>query len=62
MCMSRPKMPEPPPPVQQAKEPDTMTARKSNRRNGGMTGTMLTGTGGVAPNTLNTGGSTLLGG
>jgi hypothetical protein len=61
MCMSTPKMPAPPPPPQEIKQPGTMADRRKVRPQAGA-GTLLTGPSGVAGSTLNTGGSTLLGG
>jgi hypothetical protein len=61
MCMSTPKMPAPTPPPQEVKQPDAMAARKKVRPAAGA-GTMLTGPSGIANTSLNTGGSTLLGG
>jgi hypothetical protein len=61
MCLSKPAIPEPAPPPQEQKTPDSMnTRRKQTRTPGG--GTLLTGPAGVATGALNTGGSTLLGG
>lgn len=60
MCTSTPKMPAPPPPPQEIKQPDTMNTRRQRR--GPMPGTLLTGPSGVASGGLNTGGNTLLGG
>lgn len=59
--MSTPKMPAPTPPPQEVKQPDTMSARKKVRPAAGA-GTLLTGPSGVANTSMNTGGSTLLGG
>jgi hypothetical protein len=62
MCSS-PNMPATPPPAQDAKEPDNLQARRKARPAGmGGNGTVLTGASGVTPGSLNTGGSTLLGG
>lgn len=61
MCVSTPKMPAPPPPPQEVKQPDTMAERRKVRPAAGA-GTLLTGPSGVANTSLNTGGSTLLGG
>lgn len=61
MCMSTPSMPAPPPPPQDVKQPDTMSERRKVRPAAGA-GTLLTGPSGVANTSLNTGGSTLLGG
>lgn len=61
MCMSTPSVPPPPPPPQDVKQPDTINARKKVRPAAGA-GTLLTGPSGVANTSLNTGGSTLLGG
>lgn len=65
MCLSKtPNIPAPPPPPQEVKMPDTMSAVRSARSKsagfGG--GTMLTGPSGLATGTLNTAGATLLGG
>lgn len=62
MCVSKPSIPAPAPPPQEVKQPDSVGtgARQKNRQTGG--GTMLTGSGGVASGSLNTGGTTLLGG
>lgn len=60
MCSS-PKIPAPPPPPQEAKAPDSMNERRQ-ARSGTVSPTLLTGAGGVARGSLNTGGSTLLGG
>ena len=62
MCTSTPKMPAPPPPPQEQKAPDTVNARRRTRSNTPQAGTLLTGPSGVAGNTMNTGGTTLLGG
>lgn len=61
MCLSTPNIPAPPPPPQDAKAPDSMGARRNARRPG-QAGTLLTGPAGVASGSMNTGGSTLLGG
>lgn len=61
MCMSAPKMPTPTPPPQDVKQPDTLAERRKVRPAAGA-GTLLTGPSGVANTSLNTGGSTLLGG
>lgn len=62
MCTSTPKIPPPPPPPQAAKQADTNPRRRS-RQDGAMTGgTLLTSPSGVASNTANLGGTTLLGG
>lgn len=61
MCMSSPKMPAPPPPPQELKQPDTVAQRRKVRPMPGA-GTLLTGPSGVAAGAMNTGGSTLLGG
>lgn len=60
MCMSKPKIPAPPPPQQEIKLPDTMAARRS-RRGPPNAGTLLAGPTGVSAGALNTGGATLLG-
>lgn len=62
MCTSTPKIPPPPPPPQESKAPDSMTARRKGRNAPLQAGTLLTSPSGVASNSLNTGGSTLLGG
>lgn len=62
MCLSKPKIPAPPPPPQDIKAPDQLATSKGRRKPVGMGGTMLTGSQGVASGSLNTGGSTLLGG
>lgn len=62
MCMSTPSMPPPPPPPQEVKQPDSMAMRRAKRPTGMGQGTMLTGPSGVAAGSMNTGGSTLLGG
>lgn len=62
--MCTPKMPAPPPPPpapQESKAPDSMAARRKVRPMPGG-GTLLTSPSGVASTSLNTGGSTLLGG
>lgn len=59
--MSTPKMPASTPPPQEVKQPDTMAQRKKVRPAAGA-GTLLTGPSGVANTSMNTGGSTLLGG
>lgn len=61
MCVSAPKMPAPTPPPQEVKQPDNINARRKVRPMAGA-GTLLTGPSGVASTSLNTGGSTLLGG
>lgn len=62
MCSS-PNIPDPGPPPQETKQPDTMTQRRKQRQAGGMAGgSVLTGASGVTPGTMNTGTSTLLGG
>jgi len=60
--MSKPNIPAPPPPPQEVKAPDSLATQRGRRRPSGMGGTMLTGPTGVASGSLNTGGSTLLGG
>ena len=63
MCLSKPDIPAPPPPPQASKTPDTLSAKRSARKAGGMgQGTVLTGPQGIASSSLNTGGTTLLGG
>lgn len=63
MCLSKPNIPAPPPPPQDVKMPDTISAIRSSRNKGGFgNGTLLTGPSGVATGTLNTAGTTLLGG
>jgi hypothetical protein len=65
MCVVKtPKMPEPtqPPQMQEAKQPDTMSARRQRRPNGMGGGTILTGPSGIATSGLNLGGATVLGG
>lgn len=62
MCLSSPKIPAPPPPPQETKQPDTMNQRRKQRNAGMGGGTLLTGPSGIASSTMNTGGSTLLGG
>ena len=63
MCMSSPNMPAPPPQPQESKQPDSMATRRKQRQAAGMGGgTMLAGSGGVPAGSLNTGGTTLLGG
>lgn len=61
MCSS-PDVPAPPPPAQDAKEPDTVQARRKQRQPNVAGGTVLTGASGVSQGSLNTGGNTLLGG
>ena len=61
MCVSSPSMPAPPPPPQEVKQPDSAAMRRKARPAAGA-GTLLTGPSGVANTSLNTGGSTLLGG
>lgn len=61
MCMSTPSMPKPAPPPQEVKQPNTMADRRKVKPQAGA-GTLLTGPSGVANTSLNTGGSTLLGG
>lgn len=58
MCMGS-KVPGPPPAVQEVKEPDTNQLKR--KRPAGV-GTVLTGPAGAGPSTMNTGGTTLLGG
>jgi len=64
MCLSAPKIPPPPPPPAPVQTPDSAAdlrkARQGAAGYGG--GSVLTGTQGVAAGSLNTGGSTLLGG
>lgn len=60
MCMSKPNVPAPPPPPQEVKQPDTISAMRSKRKQG-VAGTMLTGPAGVAAGSLNTGGTMLTG-
>lgn len=60
--MSTPDIPEPTPPPQEAKAPDSMNMRRDKRKNTLQGGTMLTGPSGVTSGSLNTGGNTLLGG
>ena len=55
-------VPAPPPPPQEAKLPDTMATRRRTRNGPLQAGTLLTAPSGVASNSLNTGGATLLGG
>lgn len=65
MCTSTPNIPPPPPPpppVQEQKQPDTMSTRRKNNKVGVGAGTLLTSPSGVASNSLNVGGNTLLGG
>lgn len=67
MCFggSTPNPPPPPPPPQAAKAPDTAPLAKRNNNGGGPAtpgATQLTGPSGIAANTLNLGGVTLLGG
>ena len=65
MCMSKPNIPkvEAPPPVQDAKQPDSLEARRRQRQMTGQgPGTALTGPSGVATSGLNLGGTTVLGG
>jgi hypothetical protein len=63
-----PPPPPPPPPPQAEKAPDADLLRSQNKSrmsggmSGGVSGTMLTGAGGVDPNTLEIGKQTLLGG
>jgi hypothetical protein len=56
-----PKIPDPPPPVQEAKQPDSAVARDSAKRNrqGIVGGSLLTSPSGATG--ARTGGSTLLG-
>lgn len=61
MCTSTPKMPPPAPPPQEQKAPEMVNARQRKRAMG-PGGTLLTSPSGVAGNSLNTGGTTLLGG
>jgi hypothetical protein len=61
MCMSTPKLPAPTPPPQEVKQPQSMQDRRKIKPAAG-SGTLLTGPSGVANTSLNTGGSTLLGG
>ena len=62
MC-SAPDIPDPAPPPQEQKAPDTLSAQRTKRKSAGFGGgTMLTGPSGVAAGSLNTGGATLLGG
>jgi hypothetical protein len=59
---SSPDIPDPGPPPQESKTPDTMTQRRRQRQAGGMAGgTVLTGASGVQQGTTNTGTTTLLG-
>jgi hypothetical protein len=60
--MSTPSMPPPPPPPQEVKQPDSRAQRRARRTAGMGGGTMLTGPSGVASSSLNTGGTSLLGG
>lgn len=64
MCFSKPNIPGPPPPVQEVKAPDTANAstRKQQKRSGMAGGSLLTGPSGIAPATVNTGSTSLLGG
>jgi hypothetical protein len=62
MCLSKPNIPAPPPPPQESKTPDTMNQRRKQRQAGMGGGTLLTGPSGIAASSMNTGGSTLLGG
>lgn len=60
MCFSSPDIPPPPPPPQEEKAADPVKRRRPPGQGG--SGTVLTGPVGAAPSTLNTGGTTLLGG
>ena len=64
MCFSKPSIPGPPPPVQEVKPADTANAatRRTQKRSGMAGGSLLTGPSGIAPQTVNTGGTSLLGG
>ncbi len=55
-------IPAPPPPPQEGKLPDTMATRRRTRNAPLQGGTLLTAPSGVAGNSLNMGGATLLGG
>ena len=55
-------IPDPAPPLQESKEPDTMSARRLRRNSKMANGTLLTGASGIQPGLISTGGSTLLGG
>lgn len=60
--MSSPSIPKTPD-VQLAKEPDLADLTKARKQSGGMAGgTLLTGPSGIDNASLNTGGTTLLGG
>lgn len=59
MCISSPKVPDPTPPPQDQKAPDSMSTRRVRKEG---QATMLTGPSGVSTGALNTGGNTLLGG
>lgn len=61
MCSS-PNIPAPPPPPQDAKEPDAVRKDRVKKPAGMVGGTVLTGAGGIQSSSLNTGGNTLLGG
>lgn len=61
MCFSSPNIPPPPPPPQEEKPADQTVKRRRPQGQGG-NGTVLTGPVGAGPSTLNTGGTTLLGG
>lgn len=64
MCMSKPDIPPPPPPVQEVKPADTANAatRRTQKRSGMASGSLLTGPSGISSAGLNTGGTSLLGG
>lgn len=62
MCLPKaPQMPAAAPPPQEVKAPDQADYRK-RKGNAPPPATLLTGPGGVANSSLNTGGNTLLGG
>jgi len=64
MCLSKPNIPAPPPPVQDVKPADTASAatRKQQKRTGMAGGSLLTGPSGIQTASMNTGGTSLLGG
>ncbi len=62
MCMSTPDVPDPPPPVQEAKPPTDLLNRGKRKTSTMQGGTLLTGPSGVAASALSTGAPTLLGG
>jgi hypothetical protein len=61
MCLSKPSLPAPPPPMQASQAPDSAPLKKRKPQGMGTGGTLLTGPSGVSMATTATGATTLLG-